>query len=101
LGFIIFPFCSLRRKKTTRCILTQSLRKNPVGRKDESFSIFHIYIRWKFIFICVLLRIKSREMSQNSQILIFSEVWKEILEGIKHIYQLKPMTTITWMKHFT
>jgi hypothetical protein len=40
-------------------------------------------------------------MSKNNQILIFPDLWEEVLEGIEHIYQLKPMTTATWMKLFT
>ncbi len=36
-------------------------------------------------------------MSQNTEILLFADVWKDLLEGIKHIYQLQPMTTASYM----
>jgi hypothetical protein len=39
-------------------------------------------------------------MSKKPQILKFTDVWSEVLEGIEHIYQLKPMTHPAWMKIF-
>ena len=40
-------------------------------------------------------------MSQRTQVLLFADVWKEISEGTKHIYQLQSMTAAAWMKLFT
>jgi len=67
-----------------------------------SHSSYFIYIfdKKSYFHYCVLKRIRSRKMSQNIQILKFSDVWEEVLVGIKHIYQLKPMTTASWMKLF-
>jgi hypothetical protein len=37
-------------------------------------------------------------MSKRARTSTFDDVWNELLEGIKHIYQFKPVTSQTFME---
>jgi len=69
---------------------------------NHSLYLTHVYIFDEICHhYCILRRIRDRRMPPINRNLMFDEVWKELLEGIEQIYQLKSMTIASWMKLFT